>query len=144
MSIKLRSASRVTPQNSNPERFRLEVMKTRRSSQLGKMMTYFRNLERSSYFYEDLMHLGIAVVCLPEADMLLTNEGPFRPHCSFGPVSSKNSVSGGTCATCAHIVMGSSRIILKQRGLLVLAAYFPGIKLSKLEPPRGYLKKSIT
>jgi hypothetical protein len=63
----------------------MEVMKTRQSSQLAKMMTYFRNLERSSYSHEDLMHLGITVVCLPEADMLLTNEGTFRPHNSFGP-----------------------------------------------------------
>jgi hypothetical protein len=125
MSIKLRSASRVTPQNSNPERFRLEVMKTRRSSQLAKMMTYFRNLERSSYSYEDLMHLGITVVCLPEADMLLTNEGPFRPHCSFGPVFIKEfSKWRHVCDMRAHS-HGQFENYLKTMGFTGIGCIFP-------------------
>ena len=84
MSIRLESASRVTEFNcSADDDTTLEVMETRRSSKLARLMKCFRNPERRLYSYEDLMHLGITVICLPEADHLLTNRGPFQPHCSF-------------------------------------------------------------
>lgn len=86
MSIKLESGSRVIPDTIKPEKaLRLEVVKTARSSKLARMMTYFRDPERMSYSHEDLMHLGITVISLPQADMVLNNEGRFRPHCPFGP-----------------------------------------------------------
>lgn len=125
MSIKLQSASRVTRQNSNPERFRLEVMKTRRSSQLAKMMTYFRNLERSTASHEDLMHLGITVVCLPEADMLLTNEGPFRPHNSFGPVFIKEFSKWRHVSYMRALIHDKFVDYLKSMGFTGLGCIFP-------------------
>lgn len=56
------------------------------------MMGYFRQPEKHFFSKDDLSHLGIIVLSLPGVDTLLTDEGPFRPHSTFGsniPVETK-------------------------------------------------------
>lgn len=128
MSIKLKSASRVTEFNCLAEDdMTFEVMETRRSSKLARLMTCFRDPERMLYSYEDLMHLGITVICLPEADHLLTNQGPFKPHCSFRPTFIKEfnnyeSVHVGNLCVYGHTQF---KVYLEAMGFTGLHCLFP-------------------
>ena len=63
-----------------------EELRTERSAKLGKMMVHFSQLEKHFFSRDELSRLGITFICLPNADMLLSNEGPFQPHSTFDPI----------------------------------------------------------
>ncbi|KAJ5800538.1 uncharacterized protein N7518_002606 [Penicillium psychrosexuale] len=88
MSLKLQNAAKMTPETAMEDTKDLiewEELRTERSAKLCKMMVHFSQLEKHFFSRDELSHFGITIICLPSADMLLSNEGPFRPHSTFGP-----------------------------------------------------------
>lgn len=89
MSLKLKNATKLTLETAiedTEDLIEWEEVRTERSAKLGRMIVHFSQPEKHFFSTDELSHLRITIICLPSVDMLLSIEGPFQPHSTFGPI----------------------------------------------------------
>ncbi|KAJ5609892.1 hypothetical protein N7528_009158 [Penicillium herquei] len=128
MSMELRSGSWITPRIGVDKWDRLikpQMMKTKRSSTIATLMMHFRQHAQLEYTKEDLTNLGIEVTYLSNADELLTDEGPFRPHWPFKPGVLKEAMHGKDVACLAVEGIQQFYDDITSRGFGSMGFWFP-------------------
>jgi hypothetical protein len=128
MSLKLQNAAKMTPETVMEDADYLiewEELRTERSANLGKLMVHFSQPEKHFFSRDELSHLGITIICLPSADMLLSIEGPFRPHSTFDPI-----IPMGT----EDMYLGCPRTSEPTRALYVLASMATDLSEGMVNP----------
>ncbi|KAJ5578654.1 uncharacterized protein N7459_007618 [Penicillium hispanicum] len=114
-------------------------LETNGNPQLRKMMIYLR-YEQDLFSAKELAKLGVAVITLPAAESLLSDEGPFRPHPPFDPdqtvmarhkfpdVESADKMGGSYSTIPSNLSGGSSEMfqdILLSKGVYELDTICP-------------------